>query len=217
VKNGADRISVNPQTMIPEVLEAIGRRHSPEEMTRAFKETRAAGFTRINTDLIAGLPADSPAGFRESLESVLALGPENITVHTLSIKRGSTLNELGGALPGGREVSEMLDFASNALTDAGYRPYYLYRQKNSAGGFENTGWTKAVAESFYNICMMEELCGALALGGGAVTKMVDSATGFIARSFNPKYPYEYNTGRDKIQKAKDEFFGFYAARRTGAP
>lgn len=211
-RHGANRISVNPQTMIQSVLEAIGRRHSPQDMERAFHQARDTGFDLINTDLIAGLPADSFSGFRESLNSMIALGPENITIHTLSVKRGSTLNELGGTLPQGGEVSKMLDLAAAALGEAGYRPYYLYRQKNSAGGFENTGWTKPGCESVYNICMMEELCGVLALGGGGVTKMVDSATGFISRGVNPKYPYEYNVGLDKIQKAKDDFFKFYRER-----
>ncbi|MBQ9980805.1 MAG: coproporphyrinogen dehydrogenase HemZ [Oscillospiraceae bacterium] len=212
LRHGVNRISINPQSLSPAVLSAIGRQHGPEEFFHAFEAARRAGFRYINCDLIAGLPADNPESFKDTLRRVMELSPENITVHTLAVKRGSTINELGAALPTADEVRAMLDHGAETLTGAGYRPYYLYRQKNSAGGFENTGWTKPAMHSLYNVATMEELCGNLALGGGAVSKMMDPVTGFITRAFNPKYPYEYNTNREKIEKCKDEFFDFYRER-----
>ncbi|MBR6812194.1 MAG: coproporphyrinogen dehydrogenase HemZ [Oscillospiraceae bacterium] len=206
---GADRVSINPQTFIPEVLQAIGREHSVKAVYEAFDLARSEGFKVINMDLIAGLPADSANGFEHSLTEAIGLGAENITVHTLAIKRGSQLNLEKSPVPDGSQVGIMLDTAAAMLSKAEYEPYYLYRQKRTAGSFENVGWAKSGTESFYNICIMEELCGILSLGGGGVTKMVNSETGFILRSNNPKYPYEYNVSKDKIFKAKEDFFAFY--------
>ncbi|MDR0904601.1 MAG: coproporphyrinogen dehydrogenase HemZ [Oscillospiraceae bacterium] len=185
---GVTRVSVNPQTMRDGVLRAIGRNHTTEDTYRAMELARAAGFDVINMDLIAGLTDDDSAGFRDSLERVIALTPENITVHTLSLKRGSNLTLAGADIQGGL-VSEMLNFAYGALRESGYAPYYLYRQKFTSGGFENTGWTKPDGENLYNIIMMDELRPVLALGGG-VNKLI-APTGRIKRLFNPKYPYEY--------------------------
>ena len=189
-EKGVTRISINPQTMDDRVLAAIGRRHSAEEVRRAYALAREHFGGQINMDLIAGLPEDNAGGFRRSLEEVLALGPENVTVHTLTRKRGADLN--GMALQGlpGETVGEMLDDAMERLPALGYAPYYLYRQKFSAGGYENVGWAKPGTECVYNVAMMEELCGVLSLGAGGATKRV-FPDGKILRCFNKKYPYEY--------------------------
>ena len=167
--------------------------------------------TAMKVDLIAGLPGDSAEGFRASLEQVLDLGPENVTVHTLALKKGSRLMEEGGGLPSGAAVADMLDFAWAALRGAGQRPYYLYRQKYMSGSFENVGWCRPGAESLYNICMMEELHTIVSLGGGGVTKLVDRATGYIERLANAKYPQEYIQKIDAICADKARVAQFYAA------
>lgn len=190
---GVSRVSVNPQTMSDRVLEAIGRRHSAAEVLRALDCVRAVGGFQVNMDLIAGLPEDSPAGFRETLEKVLDLGAENVTVHTLSLKKGSRILLEGTALPDGPAVAEMLDDAAGALGQAGYRPYYLYRQKFMSGGFENVGWCRPGTESLYNIAIMEELCSIVAMGAGGSTKLL-LGSGKLERHFAPKYPKEYIDG-----------------------
>ncbi|MDR2615452.1 MAG: coproporphyrinogen dehydrogenase HemZ [Oscillospiraceae bacterium] len=195
-----DRISVNPQTMSGDVLRAIGRRHTPEDVYAAFELSRAAGFAAVNMDLIAGLPGEKPRGFEESLRAVLALRPENITVHTLSLKRGSRVTLDNTPVPDGAEVSEMLRLAFPRLRASGYSPYYLYRQKFTSGGFENTGWTTPGGDGLYNIIMMDELRPVLALGSG-VTKLV-APEGRIERIFNPKYPYEYIERIDGVVEKK---------------
>ena len=172
---------------------------------------RETGVGAVNMDLIAGLPLDSLDGFRRSLDGVLAMGPENITVHTLAMKKGSRLMEEGGGLPSGAAVADMLDFAWAALRGAGQRPYYLYRQKYMSGSFENVGWCRPGAESLYNICMMEELHTIVSLGGGGVTKLVDRATGYIERLANAKYPQEYIQKIDAICADKGRVAQFYAA------
>ena len=189
-KWGVTRVSVNPQTMSDRVLEAIGRRHTAREVTDALKTVRAAGAFEVNMDLIAGLPTDTLADFQETVEKVLALAPENVTVHTLAIKKGSWLSEHSGALPSGAAVGRMVDYATAALRGAGYEPYYLYRQKYMSGGFENVGWAKPGTANLYNILMMEELCPVLALGAGGSTKLV-GPDGSVRRQMNPKYPKEY--------------------------
>ena len=210
--HGVDRISVNPQSMQPAVLEKAGRPHTPADVERAYREAREAGFRVINTDLIAGLRGDDPAGFEESVRRMIDLGPENITVHTLALKRGAdlaagetpSLELLRRAedLPGEEALGEMLDRGNALLLEAGYRPYYLYRQKYMAGGFENVGWTKPGFQSIYNIDIMEELCTILSLGCGGVTKVLRG--GKPARLSNPKYPREYITRSDAEWRAADE-------------
>ena len=165
--HGVDRVSVNPQTMSDAVLEVIGRKHSADDVLKALETVHAVGGFAVNMDLIAGLPADSAAGFAATLEQVLALEPENITVHTLSLKKGSRITLEGTAIPNAQEVGRMLDLASRRLRESGYAPYYLYRQKFMSGGFENVGWAKPGTENLYNIAIMEELCSILAMGGAA--------------------------------------------------
>ncbi len=190
-ESGVTRISINPQSMDENVLRAIGRAHSPEDILSAFAIAREVGFKCINADLIAGLPGDSPEGFARSLEAMLGLGAENITVHTLARKRASRMNLEKTPVPGGEEVGRMLDRARTELYGRGYGPYYLYRQKFTAGGYENVGWSLPGLENLYNICIMEELHSIISMGAGGVTKLVNRESGLITRKFNKKYPYEY--------------------------
>lgn len=202
------RISINPQTLEDHVLEAIGRKHSAGEFRSAQKLAAGVGFSCVNMDLIAGLPLDSFDGFRRSLEGVLAMEPENVTVHTLALKKGSRLMEQqGGRLPSGDEVAQMLDFSKKILTTRGYIPYYLYRQKYMSGSLENVGWSRPGAGSLYNIVMMEELHTVVSLGAGGVTKLIGE--GKIFRLTNPKYPHDYLSGLDKVLEQKKEIEVFY--------
>ncbi len=202
-KHKVDRVSVNPQSMNDPVLEKMGRPHTARDICRAYDQVRSAGEFAVNMDLIAGLPGDSVEGFAQSLEQVMDLEPENITVHTLALKKGSALMEHPEELPSAKDVETMLDVAWETLRQAGYQPYYLYRQKYMSGSFENIGWAKPGYASLYNIAMMEELHTILALGGGAVSKLVDPATGKLERLSNPKYPQEYLRDIDKLCKEKE--------------
>lgn len=207
-EHGVSRVSVNPQTMQNSVLEAIGRRHTARDVLDAFNLVRQTGGISVNMDLIAGLPTDTFEGFRETLDTVLSLSPENVTVHTLSLKKGARLKEEGGDIPGPQTVDQMLRYAFSRLPEAAYMPYYLYRQKNMAGGFENTGWALSGQENLYNICIMEELCSILAMGAGGSTKLV-SPGGKIRRMFAPKYPNEYIAAIAKTCAAKENIRDFY--------
>ena len=206
---GVTRISVNPQTMSDRVLEIIGRKHTAADILSAVEMVRNKRKIQINMDLIAGLPADTEEGFRASLKTVAGLDPDNITVHTLSMKKGSRILSEGTSVPSGDEVSRMLDFAMDLLRRLGYEPYYLYRQKFMSGGFENTGWTKKGCENIYNICIMEELRSIIAMGGGASTKLISPGSGRNIRIMNPKYPKEYIDMIDKLCSDKNQIIKFY--------
>ena len=208
-RHGIGRISINPQTLEDHVLAAIGRKHSAGDIRMACDLARSVGFDCVNMDLIAGLPRDSFDGFCRSLEGVLAMDPENVTVHTLALKKGSTLMERGDLLPSGDDVARMLDFSLDTLRREGYAPYYLYRQKYMSGSLENVGWAKPGKESLYNIIMMEELQTVVSIGGGGVTKLVDPAAGKILRLPNPKYPHDYLAMLDKVLAQKGEIAAFY--------
>jgi len=208
--HGVTRVSINPQTMRDEVLRTIGRSHLSGDILRAFEQARAAGFACINMDLIAGLPGDDPDGFCASLDKVLALGPENVTVHTLALKKGSRLRLEGrGDIPGEEQVAAMLDYSRARLPALGYEPYYLYRQKFMAGSFENVGWTKPGQACLYNIYIMEELHTILSLGAGGTTKLARPDLGRIERVFNPKYPKEYLERIENIMESKDAIRVYY--------
>ena len=208
---GVDRVSVNPQSMSDAVLETIGRKHSAADIERALELVRGVGGFAVNMDLIAGLPADSVESFAASLERVLALAPENITVHTLSLKKGSRITLEGAALPPPEAVGEMLDLAGERLRAEGYAPYYLYRQKFMSGGFENIGWAKPGTENLYNVCIMEELCSILAMGAGGSTKLVRRDGGRNIRLMAPKYPLEYIQQIETTCKEKQSIQEFYCA------
>ena len=202
---GATRISINPQTMSDTVLKAVGRRHSAASVVDVFHQAREAGFDDINMDLIAGLPADTADGFAESLRQVMALGPSNITVHTLALKKGADLFQRRVALPSQADVARMLEDAERALRADGFAPYYLYRQKYMSGSFENVGWCKPGYTGLYNIYMMEELHSILSLGGGGMNK-INLPEEKLARYHNPKYPQDYIQRIDTILRQKDEIF-----------
>ena len=198
-KHGASRICINPQTMADEVLTAIGRNHTAEDILKAARQIKQTNLA-LNMDIIAGLPTDTAKNFAETLDKVLKFDPENITVHTLSLKKGSRIMVNNEDIPSGKVVGEMLDYAAERLENRDYEPYYIYRQSYISGGFENTGWSKADRECLYNMCMMEELCSVLAVGGGGVTKFVSEDGSKIEREFNAKYPLEYINRTDKIEK-----------------
>lgn len=201
---GADRVSINPQTMNDAVLARIGRRHAAADVVAAYWLAREAGFTCINMDTIAGLDGDTPESFAETIDRLLALSPENITVHTLAIKRGADLSDKAGNAARRDAVRLMVDGSLETLSNAGYGPYYLYRQKFSAGGFENVGWCRPGTESFYNIAMMEEIQTILSCGAGGVSKRVNRETGRIDRYTAPKYPNEYLTAGARIAAGKQK-------------
>jgi oxygen-independent coproporphyrinogen-3 oxidase len=205
-RQGVTRISINPQTMNDGVLAAIGRNHSSEDVKNAFIAARAAGFKNINTDLITGLPTDTPEGFIHTMDEITALSPESITVHTLTLKRSSSLfrQMSGGNVP----VALMTNYAEKVLPEKGYHPYYLYRQKNTVGNLENVGFAKPGFENLYNVYIMEETQTILSAGAGGSTKLV-AAGGRIERVFNYKYPYEYVSDFEEILSRKDTIRKFF--------
>ena len=207
--HGVDRVSVNPQTLEDRVLAAIGRRHTAEDIRRAMDLVGRYSFAHVNMDLIAGLPEDTAEGFRRSLDGCLTMGADNITVHTLALKKGSRILTEGLRVPGPETVTEMLDYAAPVLRGAGYHPYYLYRQKYMSGSFENTGWCRPGAECWYNVDIMSELCSILSFGAGGSTKMVEFGTNHIQRVFNVKYPKEYIERPEKCLANQAAFAAFY--------
>lgn len=206
--NGADRISINPQSMNPEVLRAALRPHSPEDTVKTFIMARDAGFKIINMDVIAGLEMDTQDSFEETIEKVLSLAPENITVHTLSYKKGADMKQEQMRFDNNK-ICGMLDYAYRKVRYKGYSPYYVYRQKYMAGAFENTGFCLEGTENLYNIAVMEESMGIIALGAGASTKLLNHKTGEIVRYFNVKYPYEYVLDTDRFLMNADKIYRFY--------
>ena len=207
--HGADRISVNPQSMEDEVLRAIGRKHTAADIEATMALATSMGFPHVNMDLIAGLPADTPEGFRRTLDKCLTFGADNITVHTLSLKKGSRILLEGLPIPSAQDVAAMLDYANDALRTAGFTPYYLYRQKYMSGSFENVGWCISGAEGLYNIYIMEELHSILSLGAGGSTKMVDAKRNRIERVFHPKFPLEYIQRPEKLTENLEAFRRFH--------
>ena len=200
---GADRISINPQTMMDPVLAACGRPHTAQDVRKIYAIARELGFDNINMDLIAGLPRDSFEGFQKSLDELIAMGPSNITVHTLALKKGADLFENRQSLPSREEVARMLSYARQALQTADYKPYYLYRQKYMSGNYENIGWSRDNRDCLYNIYMMEELHPIISLGGGGMSK-VNLPNGKLERWHNPKFPEQYIDQFDKVLAQKQE-------------
>ena len=203
--HGADRMSINPQTMEDAVLRACGRPHKAADVVRAYREAQEAGFAAINMDLIAGLPLDTVAGFRRSLDAVAALNPANITVHTLALKKGADLFEKRENLPSAEDVTQMVAYSEEALRTLGYKPYYLYRQKYMSGSFENVGWSRDSQDCLYNIYMMEEVHTILSLGGGGMNK-VNLPDGHLQRVHNPNFPEQYIEKIDDVCQQKEEMF-----------
>jgi len=195
---GISRVSVNPQTLNEDVLRHIGRHHTTKQFLDAYELAKNSGIRDINVDLIAGLEADTAESFRLSLDGVIALDPENITVHAFSVKKAAeVLRDNRDIYANIRKTSvaeESVNYSQAALLSSGYRPYYMYRQKNTVGNLENVGYAKPGHEGLYNVYMMEEIHSIFGVGASAVTKLMKpKAEGGVTmeRIFEPKYPYEY--------------------------
>ncbi len=212
---GVTRVSVNPQILNDDVLKKIGRAHNTDDFLRAYDMARNSGIPIINTDIIAGLPGDKFSTFSASFDKLLPLRPENITVHTFSVKKACDALKHDSnifSMRGG-DVGKCVDYSQIKSKFAGYVPYYMYRQKNTVGNYENVGFALEGTEGLYNIYMMEEVHSIFSAGAGAVSKFVDYAPEngekrVIERFFNAKYPYEY-LANDKIDEkivAAEEFY-----------
>lgn len=208
---GVTRISINPQTFNDDVLRFVGRRHPASAVVDCYRMARELGFDNINMDIIAGLPTDTLPSFQQTVEKLLELGPENITVHTLSVKRSADLaGQEGvdlGALTG--DVTEMVDYSQRRLMESGYTPYYLYRQRNILDNLENTGYCRPGKGGLYNVYIMDETHTILACGAGAVSKLRQPGGEEIKRLYNFKYPYEYIDRFDEVLARKNEALEFY--------
>ena len=195
---GVTRVSVNPQTLNDEILKEIGRKHNSADFFEAYRIAKEVGIRDINVDLIAGLPGDDFKSFSETLDGIIQLEPTNITVHTFCVKKASDVlrnNSSIYSLTGG-DAAKSVSYSQLNTKFAGYKPYYMYRQKNTVGNLENVGFSIEGHEGIYNVLMMEEVQTIFAVGAGAVSKLVDyqgqkSSQTRIKRIFNPKYPYEY--------------------------
>ena len=204
---GATRLCINPQTFHDATLDRIGRRHTTAQTLDAFHLARRMGFDRVNMDLIAGLPGETPADFADSLDQTLALGPDSVTVHTLAIKRSSRLAGAGAAgHPGLPDpaLAAMLAEGSRRLKAAGLFPYYLYRQKDVAGGLENTGYARPGEGCLYNVGMMSDQCSVIGLGSGAMPKRVQGTR--VERAPNPKDIADYIGRCEEMVRKKLDLF-----------
>ena len=190
-ERGIERISVNPQTFSDETLRVIGRAHTAQQTIDAFNLAREMGIHHINMDLIAALPGETEADFARSLEKTITLNPESVTVHTLAIKRSSRLHEENRYHADADAAARMVTYARETLSDALYRPYYLYRQKYMAGNLENVGYAKPGYACLYNIDNMEETTRILALGAGAITKWLFPRERRIERAPNVRNIEQY--------------------------
>ena len=204
---GVTRVSVNPQSLCDEVLCGVGRSHTVEQFYRAFNDARSAGIKTVNVDLIAGLPGDNFKIFSRTVDDIIALKPENITVHTFCVKKSAEVLRQNSHVYSARggDVGKCVDYSQIKADQAAYIPYYMYRQKNTVGNYENVGFSLPSHEGLYNIYMMEEIHSIFASGAGAVSKMVDNTGSCcnkrsIERLFHQKYPYEY------LKEDRDEAF-----------
>lgn len=213
-KYAAERISINPQSMNDNVLKAIGRKHCANDIFKAFDMARQVGFENINTDVIIGLPEDTPESFKNTLDTLISLSPENITVHALALKSAAEImHDTEKDYHKSLLVSQMTDYSVSALLKCGYAPYYLYRQSRMAGNLENIGWSKPEKQCRYNIYTMEETQSIVACGAGAVSKFIDFSNDKIKRIFNFKYSYEYVTRHNEILSRKDKLKELWQSRR----
>ncbi len=209
-EGGVTRISINPQTMSDRVLENIGRRHTAAQTLEAFAIARAAGFENINMDLIAGLPGDTLESFEDTMQKILALSPESVTVHVLSMKKSARLVTDGGTESLSAELAAaMVEHSIQTLYGAGFHPYYLYRQSKMLGNLENVGWSKPGFEGRYNAYIMDETHSILACGAGAVTKLRQPGGDHLVRIFNYKFPYEYCNQFEEMLTRKKGVREFY--------
>ncbi|MBR4888709.1 MAG: coproporphyrinogen dehydrogenase HemZ [Clostridia bacterium] len=211
-ENGVTRISINPQSLNDQVLRNIGRAHSAQQILDAFALARSLGFDNINMDLIAGLPGDTPETFKETLDAILALGAENITVHALALKHSARMmqqDDIEKFHRDGASAAAMVDYTNKTLTEAGFVPYYLYRQSRMVGNLENTGWSKPGYECAYNIYTMDETQTVVACGAGGVTKVRSPYSERLERIFNFKYSYEYVSRFHEMLERKDGIEKWY--------
>lgn len=189
---GVNRISINPQTLHQDTLHAIGRNHSVEEVFQSFEYAREVGFSVINMDVIVGLPGETPAHVQKTLEGILTLRPENLTVHTLAIKNSSRLKEaqVNYCLPSEENTQKMWEIARHLALSAGMVPYYMYRQKRMLGNLDNIGYALPGKECIYNIQMIEERQTVVGIGAGAGSKWVD-LNYYLVNQYNPKDLHQY--------------------------
>jgi len=206
-KYGVDRISINPQTMNDSTLKAVGRLHDSKMVREAFLLARKCGFDNINMDLIAGLPGEDAEMFKYSVDEVIKLDPENITVHSLCIKRAASFRFSEYSLADADEMNKMLDYVQEVMNKTDREPYYMYRQKNISGNLENVGYAKKGYHSFYNVNIMEEVQNIIATGGGGSSKIVKGDR--IERVFNFKDACEYIKRFDEILDKKEKFEKIY--------
>ena len=202
--HGVTRLSVNPQTFNDATLERIGRKHTSEQIFKAYK--RARKLFDINMDLIAMLPEETLDDFRLSVDTAISLSPANITVHTLYLKRGSALRTEGYRNDGNALAEQMVDYAYNAVTSAGYEPYYMYRQKYTSGNLENVGYSRPDKLCIYNVDVMEEDTTVYAAGAGAISKKVTPERNLIERCANFKEPLEYVKHFDEVMSRQRRFW-----------
>lgn len=203
---GTTRVSINTQTLNDDVLELIGRHHTVKQFYDAFELARKSGIPHINTDLIAGLPGEGFGSFSETIDRMIELRPENLTLHTLCMKSAADFakNMRGMQQKDRGDASKSVDYAQASAKNAGYIPYYIYRQKNTVENLENVGFALPGCEGKYNIYMMEEIHSIFAVGAGAVTKLVSKDRSKIERIFEYKYPYEY-LSEDLNSKNADKY------------
>ncbi len=204
-QRGVSRISINPQTFCEATLKRIGRKHKISDVLSAYELALEYGFN-VNMDLIAGLPGERPATFKKSIDTILELSPDNITLHTLSVKNGSLLKDEKEDLSA-KYLPKMLDEAENRLISAGYKPYYLYRQKHQLGGLENVGFFRDDALCIFNVDSMEETSSVIAVGAGAISKRVFNMDNRIEREANNKFIEDYIKNIDEMIERKKKLFG----------
>ncbi len=213
-KYGVTRVSINPQTLNDNVLKQIVRKHTAADFYNAYNIAKESDIKCINTDLIAGLPGDTFPGFSKTLDSILKLSPDNLTVHTFCVKKAADILRYNSDIysRGGGDTPKSVSYALVKTKNAGYVPYYIYRQKNTVGNLENVGYAKPGTEGLYNIYIMEDVHSVFACGAGGVTKLISKKDKKMKRIAFPKYPYEYldmNNDQGKIDNVFKEITVFF--------
>ncbi len=204
---GVDRICINPQSMVDQTLKEIGRSHKAQAIEEVYHLAKTFDFKTINMDIIIGLPGEGDQEVSKTMSSLAHLKPENVTIHTLSVKRSSQLkNELSTrTLTDGDTIETMMDVATGAMRDQGYVPYYMYRQKNILANLENIGYSKPGHESLYNMRIMEERHSIIAMGAGSVSKMCFPSENRFERVANSKGVEDYIDRVDEMIKKKEKY------------
>ena len=215
---GVTRVSVNPQSLCEDVLCTVGRSHTVDQFYEAYDIAKRSGIRTVNVDLIAGLPNDNFRMFSHTMDEIIRLDPENITVHTFCVKKSAEVLRQNSHIYSvrGGDAGKCVDYSQIKTDQAGYIPYYMYRQKNTVGNLENVGFSKPGYEGLYNIYMMEEIHSIFAAGAGAVGKLVDNTGDCcnkreIERLFHHKYPYEY-LKEDRREAFAEAAIRFYTER-----